>query len=75
MIDIKVCIIIAIEHPDILDFEPGDCQNDNAANEASTAAIEDARNEVEVDLNALDFYQLHPHDSDSRAKYTGKNLL
>ena len=74
--DIRVCIIIATEHPETLDFEPGDCQNDNTANKASTAAIEDARNEVDVDLNAgLDFYQLHPKHSDGKAKYNGEKLL
>ena len=58
LIDIRVCIIIVTEHPETLDFELGDYQNNNTDNEVSTAAIEDAWNEVDVDLNAgLDFYQ------------------
>ena len=74
--DIRVCIIIAREHPETLDFEPGGSQNDDHANESSVSAIEEARAEAE-DLNAgLDYYQLNPKDPVSgKPKYSGEKLL
>ena len=75
MTDIRVCIIIVKEHPETLDFVPGDDENDVSTNESSVAAIEDARAEAE-DLNdGLDYYQLNPKGTGGKPKYHGEKLL
>ena len=73
--DIRVCIVIAKEHPETLDFEPGDIQNNDSANESNVAAIDAARAGVD-DLNVgLDYFQPFPKDSNGNLKYTGEKLF
>jgi hypothetical protein len=73
--DIRVCIIVATDHPETLDFEQDDCEPDANTNSASIAVIEDARSAVE-DLNVgLDHYQLVPKDAVGKPKLSGEALL
>ena len=86
--EIRVCMIIAKEHPETLDMDLDDIQNESGANESTNnnpdmysssdpqvATMEEARTEDQNLNKCLDYYQLNPKDSSGKQKFSGEALL
>ena len=73
MNDLRVCVIIAQEHPESLAFEPTLMSEEDVSNDIQ--AVADARDGVASLDSGLDMFQLHPKDEDGKAKLSGNELF
>ena len=73
MNDIRVCVIIAQEHPESLAFEPTLMSEEEVSSDVQ--AVAEARDGVGKLDSGLDVFQLHPKDVDGKAKLSGENLF
>ena len=86
--EIRVCMIIAKEHPETLDMDLDDIENESGANESTdnnpeiysnsdpqAVTMEEARAEDQNLNKCLDYYQLNPKDSSGKQKFSGEALL